>query len=345
MAVDKYWADGSGQWDASGNWDPSGQPQAGDDVYLAQDDAADRTVTYYNTTNPDAVLDSLTIDATGLGTMTLDMPNDHALSVTTEYVGYDGRGVVTQSAGTHSTATLYLGYSATGDGAYSMTGGTLAISDDFYVGYEGTGTLTIEAGGQVSNSEDGCLGYRAGSTGTATVTGAGSTWTVSEDLSIGEEGAGTLNIEAGGQVSSSWASLGFDPGSTGAATVTGAGSTWTNSDDLFVGCYGAGTLTVTDGGLVSAGTLGASPGDLLGNGTIEAHGAVLDADLVFDATHGLMQVLPFGAGGTLNLNVDGTGGLGTGYKGTGTLRIADGLIVASAFGVLASGPVRPDRQR
>jgi len=126
--ADKYWTDGTGQWNVSGNWNPSGQPQAGDDVYLTQSDATDRTVTYYNTTNPSAVLNSLTIDATGAGAMTLDMPNNHALSVTTEYVGYDGKGAVTQSAGTNNATYLYLGYNAGGAGTYTSTGGTLSSS-------------------------------------------------------------------------------------------------------------------------------------------------------------------------------------------------------------------------
>jgi hypothetical protein len=125
-AATKTWADGTGQWDTSGNWTPSGQPQAGDDVYLTQSDATDRTVTYYNTTNPGALLNSLTIDATGTGTMTLDMPNVHSLNVSTEYVAYDGNGAITQSAGTNNAATLYLGYNAGGNGSYTIIGGTLS---------------------------------------------------------------------------------------------------------------------------------------------------------------------------------------------------------------------------
>ena len=409
-ATTRYWTDGSGQWNVSSNWDPSGQPQGGNNVYLTQSDGADRTVTYYNIINPDAHLNSLTIDATGLGTMTLNMPNAHALSVHTEYVGYDGKGAVTQSAGMHSAETLYLGYSAAGEGAYTLTGGTLG-STDLYVGYYGAGTLTVAHGGMVTAvvlwasasdllgsgtitatqgavldadmvfdgtrgkaqtvvpfgtggtlnltvaggrlaagykgtgslrvaagaaiaSGTGYLGYNSGSTGTATVTGGGSTWANSSYLHVGYSGAGTLNIEAGGQVSNTNGYLGYSSGSTGAATVTGDGSTWTSSGDLYVGYEGAGTLTVADGGLVTAKRLYASVSSLLGNGTISVHGAVLDANLVFDGTHGLVQALPFGAGGTLNLNVDGTGGLGVGYKATGTLRIAQGRTVASASGCL-----------
>ena len=41
----------------------------------------------------------------------------------------------------------------------------------------------------------------------------------------------------------------------------------------------SGTLTVTNGGVVTTGTLYASLSSLLGNGTITAKGAVMDANL------------------------------------------------------------------
>ena len=89
---------------------------------------------------------------------------------------------------------------------------------------------------------------------------------------------------------------------------------WTNSDSLYVGNYGSGTLTVADGGVITAGTLFASLGDLFGNGTITTKGAVLDTDLVFDSTHGLQQTFAFGTGGTLTLNLDGSGALALATK-------------------------------
>ena len=179
--ADKYWTDGSGQWDVSDNWTPSGQPQAGDEVYLTESDATNRTVTYYNTTNPGDLLNSLRVDATGAGAMTLNMPTDHALSVTEEYVGYNGKGAVTQSAGTNNAAVLYLGYSAASNGSYSISGGRLSSSDTEWIGYSGTGILNIQNGGQVSN-RTGFLGGNSGSTGTVTVDGIGSKWTNSSRL-------------------------------------------------------------------------------------------------------------------------------------------------------------------
>ncbi|HUS93276.1 MAG TPA: PEP-CTERM sorting domain-containing protein [Phycisphaerae bacterium] len=255
------------------------------------------------------------------------------------YVGnYYGSGTLTIEAGGQvSSLSGYLGrdYGSTGTVTVTGAGSTWINSGDLWVGRYGGGMLTIEAGGQVSNSS-GNLGYYSG-TGTATVTGSGSTWTNSGSLYVGGySGSGTLTIEAGGQVSSLSGYLGrsSDPTATGTATVTGPGSTWTNSGDLYVGRHGNGTLTVADGGQVSAGTLYASLGDLLGDGTVEVRGVVIDANLVFDATHGTQQTLTFGTGGELRLNLDGTGELGVGYRGSGTLTIADGVSVASSSGYL-----------
>ena len=75
----------------------------------------------------------------------------------------------------------------------------------------------------------GHLGNNLGATGTATVDGAGSTWTNSSDLYVGASGNGTLIIRNGGAVSNGIGYIGIDSGTTGAATVDGAGSTWTNS--------------------------------------------------------------------------------------------------------------------
>ena len=48
----------------------------------------------------------------------------------------------------------------------------------------------------------GYIGYETDSTGVATVTGVGSQWTNSSYLYVGRSGSGTLNVEAGGVVTS-----------------------------------------------------------------------------------------------------------------------------------------------
>lgn len=200
--------------------------------------------------------------------------------------------------------------------------------------------MTIAAGGSVA-SAFGNIGQFAGSEGSVTVTGTGSSWTNAGILEIGKSNtASTLTIEDGAAVANTsgtiWAS---EAGNS--VTVTGTDSTWTNSGNLYVNYYGTdtatGTLTVTDGAQVSARALYASLDDLLGNGVIQAKGAVLDGvDLTFDGSHGLQQTIAFGVGGQFQLDVDNVtkGDLGAGYQGTGSLTIAEGVAVTSPTGRL-----------
>ena len=125
------------------------------------------------------------------------------------------------------------------------------VLDNLTVGDTSFGTLNVEAGGAVSNSE-GYIGKYSGSTGVVTATGSGSQWNNSGELSVGYRGDATLNVEAGGVVSNTHSYIGETSGSTGVVTVTGFGSQWNNSESLYVGDDGTGTLNVTDGGVVTS---------------------------------------------------------------------------------------------
>jgi T5SS/PEP-CTERM-associated repeat protein/autotransporter-associated beta strand protein len=152
-------------------------------------------------------------------------------------------------------------------------------------------------------------------------------------LGAGYKGNGTLRIAEGVAVVSNFGYLGYNSGSIGTAMVTGTGSKWTSSYDLYVGKEGSGSLIVNDGGMVVVGgSIFAS--NLLGNGTISANGGVVDADLVFDAAHGLHGTSIFGSGGILTITPSASRTLGVGYKGNGTLRITEGVTVASSAGYL-----------
>jgi len=119
-----------------------------------------------------------------------------------------------------------------------------------FVGNFGTGALTIQNGGTLSDLVS-YIGNFAGSTGTVTVTGAGSSWTTSYDLEVGNRGTGTLTIQNGGKVSSHTSYIGYNAGSTGTVTIDGAGSSLTSSATFHVGHKGAGSLTIQNGGTVS----------------------------------------------------------------------------------------------
>ena len=250
------------------------------------------------------------------------------------YLGVGGTGSLrVESGGKVGGGTgVIMGAGDGSSGFLTVTGtGSTLTAQMLYVGLSGSGNLRIENGGQANFTNASWVGYYANSSGSLTVNGSGSKLTIA-GIQIGRVGShGTLTVEAGGKVTGNYM---YIEGLGNSATVTGPGSQWTSNVDFFVGDKGGGQLTVTDGGQVTAKSLYASQGDLYGNGTITAKGAVLDAELLFDSTNGFTKAFAFGAGGILNVTFDGTGTLGAGFKGSGTLRIADGVKVASNSGWL-----------
>jgi T5SS/PEP-CTERM-associated repeat protein len=169
-------------------------------------------------------------------------------------VGYEGTALLLISGGVAvESQSGYLGYKAGSSGTAFVVGegSEWNNSGGLTVGRWGEGTLNIEGGGVVTNTNSGYIGYY--SVGTVTVAGEGSEWNNSESLSLGYYGEGTLNIASGGVVSDTNGWIGHY--SVGTVTVTGEGSVWNNSEDLYVGYLGEGTLNITDGGVVNiAGT-------------------------------------------------------------------------------------------
>jgi T5SS/PEP-CTERM-associated repeat protein len=304
------------------------------------------------------------IGNTGSGTLTVSAGNELALRY--GYLGYDsdaaGEATITgpdsqwnstvlrvgstgsgtlhvEDGGQVTSIYAYLGHSAgsTGAATISGTGSQWNNDNELYVGRDGNGTLVVEDGGLISNTSTfnitAYLGYDQGTTGEVTITGSGSQWNNSGGLYVGRKGSGTLRVEDGGRVSNGDSYLGYYSGSTGEAIVTGPCSRW-DGGYLFVGREGNGTLTVENGGQVTALGIYASLDSLHGNGAIAATtGAVLDADLRFDASQPAQNHISFGAGGTLSITAAG-GDLGVGYRGHGSLAIADGVTVASYHGYL-----------
>lgn len=149
--------------------------------------------------------------------------------------------------------------------------------DTLSIGNSGEGTLTIEAGGRVSNG-NGRIGRNHGSIGVVTVTGEGSSWENAFDLGVGAEGKGTLTVEAGGTVRNFGSGI-IAWGGNGTATVTGEGSAWESNSWFVIGYDGQGTLTIEDGGRASSsstwlGYTNDAIGTLNLNGTPAARGVL-----------------------------------------------------------------------
>jgi T5SS/PEP-CTERM-associated repeat protein len=245
------------------------------------------------------------------------------------------------------------------------------------VGRLGTAFLTISGGGSV-NDNDATLGFAqhlgggniVRGSGEVLVTGAGSKWSQSNDLRIGEylgtvvpggdiTGLGTLKVNDGGRVSTGGDA--FVDALNNMVTVTGAASKWEVAGTLNV--ENGATLDIVLGGSVSsnnavAGERGGTvhvngpgstwnvPDTLIvgrsGDGEVQLNaGGRLDSRIafvgvqfaIFTASHGLVSV--DGPGSTWNGEQ-----LFIGSDGQGTLSVTGGGQVMSRtgqLGLLSSG--------
>jgi T5SS/PEP-CTERM-associated repeat protein len=170
-------------------------------------------------------------------------------------VGGEGMGalMITQS-GNVSDKGATIGQATNSHGSATVTGAGSTwnhANRSFAVGGDGAGTLTIANGGSVSD-DFGFIADFDHSIGTATITGAGSTWSSTSFFAIAQFGHGTATIEAGGAVSTNIGFIGTQLSSNGSATVTGTGSSFTTSGNFVVGFEGTADLEVIAGGSVSS---------------------------------------------------------------------------------------------
>ncbi len=128
---------------------------------------------------------------------------------------------------------------------------------ELFVGLQGSGNQLLVSDGGTVASISGTIGYgdsldpSFGNNNLALVTGAGSLWTNSGHLYVGDFGSGNqLVVSNGGVVAAEFSDVGSS-GDNNVALVTGAGSLWTNSSGLRVGDNGDGNqLVVSNGGTV-----------------------------------------------------------------------------------------------
>jgi T5SS/PEP-CTERM-associated repeat protein len=198
------------------------------------------------------------------------------------FIGSSATGALTiQNGGKLTTDNAFIGNNAGSNGTVTVTDAASVwtstnASNGTVVGYNGTGTFNVLAGGTV-NTVNAIFGLGAASSGTATVDGAGSTWTQTgaaplSALFVGYGGTGSFTVQNGGTVSAVDTYVGHLAGSTGTATVTGAGSSWTGNS-VFIGNGGNGTFNVFSGGTLTANSdtyLGYSTGS---TGTLNVDGA------------------------------------------------------------------------
>jgi T5SS/PEP-CTERM-associated repeat protein len=278
----------------------------------------------------------------GTGTVSVDGKGSQWLSTGELIDGNSGTGSLSITDGgyvSNTTLAVIAGTSGktgnvTVDGA-DLTDptakSTWANSGQTRVGYAGTGTLTITNGGLVSDT-DGFIGYAGGSTassGTVTVSGAGSTWTnaVSGNLDVGYGGNGTLTIDTGGNVADMNAYIGFATTTShsiiyyasGTATINDAPSAWTTSGSMYVG--GSSTADAGSGAVN------------INNGTVTVGGTLKIWKPANSSTHAIVNF----AGGTLSIGALDTTSTPAAFNWTGgTLNVTNSDLHIGATGPLGA---------
>ena len=250
------------------------------------------------------------------------------------YVNNGGTALLTTPGA--SVRGLFIG-DLLGNGELRISGGgVLSAQEGIDVGVDHNGRMTLSGGGRAF-SQRGDVGFTSGGNGIVTVTDPGSRWSLTDYLSVGGQGTGTLDILNGGVVSSSRYALIGEEGSA-AVRVRDSGSFLSLVDSLSVGGSGSGYLEVGNGGLVSS-----ASGSIGGGGNPPPFGPSSSAlvtgagsrwntgSLFIGSTSGQRASLRIENGGTvqttdLALYASGTLELGANPTLTGPLTFLGGVV-------------------
>jgi T5SS/PEP-CTERM-associated repeat protein len=271
------------------------------------------------------------------------------------FVGNAGAGTMNiTNLGLVTSNFAAVGVAAGGPLSIATVGGgsTWNVTNQLVVGANGNGQLKINTGAVVNDSCPGCsasvLGYSAGSTGTATVSGPNSAWNSTGStgqLVVGLAGNGNLQVLNGAVVNDTCAScsaavLGANAGITGTVRVSGPGSTWNNTGSGFlnVGYQGNGSLMIDTGGRVNAGEVVVGTFSQ-GNLNISSGGTLIDTGAIVGAGAGSNGNVLVNAGIWTNTGLLVIGGNG---KGTVTLEhggeLNNGGLIIGTNGTLIDDP-------
>ena len=239
----------SGNWYTAANWSPTGVPGSFDDTNILLNNGTSAAIDYdYN--GPAVTIGNLYINASPFPrlhpTAALNI-SANTLTAMREHVGdsgaggSDGAGAINQSGGINTaTGSVYLGYNATDNGAYTLSSGTLMVTDvkgpEESVGLNGVGVFNQSGGTNSTTTLR--IGTFAGANGAYTLSGG--------TLSATGGTLGANGVIVGGYFGGSPPSP--QPGGTGALTVSGTGVL--NTDDLVVFTT-SGSLLNLNGGTIN----------------------------------------------------------------------------------------------
>ncbi|HWK94081.1 MAG TPA: autotransporter domain-containing protein [Pseudolabrys sp.] len=276
----------------------------------------------------------LILGQNGTGILTLDGASQWTGTTGTTVIGLDGTGTLTvgggssayldaTSIGERSTGTVTV----TGAGSLLQTGVT-AIGN----GVTGWGDLSVLQSATMTSTRA-TLGATAGSSAFVKVDGAGSSWTVTNELTVGDAGGANLTISGGATVHAGFALIGAGSG-LGSVNVFGPNSLLQSDFALAVGVgiggAGTGSLDIADGGrVVSSGdmVIGVDNG---ARGAVDVHGASSSLSI----TTGDLFIGGDGATTAQGRLFIWDGAVVTVMGGTGTVQVAQN---AGSVGVLTIG--------
>ena len=259
----------------------------------------------------------------------------------------------------NSSATIGLGGGSNNMLVVSGSNSTATGNNGLEVGFDGAlSQLLVEKGAQLK-SGSGRLGFTTnGNANIATVTGTGTVWTNTGDMTVGFNGPNnTMIVSDGASVFNNFGYVGTNSiGNT--VIVTGTNSTWANRSDIYVGyASSSNQVVVTNGGVV-LGTncsVGASSGSSFNQAIITGAGSVwfcstlslgsqnscnsnslviLDGGkVILPPETGFARV--GGRGNNNSLLVSGTGSAFMGSVGLGVFQGANNSLIISNGGILS----------
>uniref|UniRef100_A0A8J4M4P1 Hedgehog/Intein (Hint) domain-containing protein n=1 Tax=Acidicaldus sp. TaxID=1872105 RepID=A0A8J4M4P1_9PROT len=268
--------------------------------------------------------------------------------------------------GTSGGGSLYLLSGATANTGFTEigAGGTLTLSDtgtQYQANAAGSitdnGTLFVQTGATLIEGS-GTIGAESADTGVAFVNGA--TWTLANALTIGDAGAGTLNlsnagsVQVGGNIEIGAAAggagllslgtgglmrvqgditTGSVAGANGVINLDGGATTLTAEGDLTLGEAGTGALSLSNGatlvalGAIAVGSAGANSG----TGDVSVLGSI-NAGNDFSVDNGALTIATGG-----NVAVTGDFSAGDAAGGTGSVALAQGATLQGGTGITIGG--------
>jgi fibronectin-binding autotransporter adhesin len=365
----RIWNTGSGNWATSNNWTPSGVPGAGDSVVVTSSSQLTFTVTY-DYAGAAVSLNKLTVEqggSTSIGHSAAISMAAHVLMANTESIGdssgggSNGVGILTQSGGSNNVSLLFLGFNASDQGTYNLSGSGIlnAAGSMEIIGNTGRGTFSETAGSNTASTIK--LGNFSGSNGGYTLSGG--TLSVTANEFVGLSGTGAVQQSGGTSTIGATLSVGdgnsaSGSGANGDYSLSGTGTL--SAHDEIIGNFGAGTFeqaasTNTVTATLSVGSVATGAYSLSG-GSLKANQELVGDHGTGSVTHsagsniltGGNLILGNSAGGVGTYNLSGTGAITgnqfVGLDGTGvfnqtggTYNTDGGLFSMLSVGLHATG--------